>query len=68
MVRTLAVTSSPVNAVAARRGADQFAVLVAQRQRQAVDLRLGDQCRNMIGIELEKAPDALDEFGHVLVG
>ena len=31
-----------LEAVAAGRRAHQFAVLVAQRQRQAVDLRLGD--------------------------
>ena len=53
--------------VAARRSADQFAVLVAQRQRQAIDLRLGHQRRNMPGVELEKAPDAVDELGNVLV-
>ena len=53
--------------VAAGGRADQFAVFVAQRQRQAVDLRLGDQRRNMIGIELEEAPDAVDELGDVLI-
>ena len=53
--------------VAARRGADQFAVFVAQRQRQAVDLRFGDKRRNMLGIELEKPPDAIDELGDVLI-
>ena len=53
--------------VAARRRADQFAVFVAQRQRQAVDLRFGDECWNVFGIEFEKAPDALDEFRHLLV-
>ena len=67
MVRTLAVTSSPVKPSPRVARADQFAVLVAQRQRQAVDLRLGDERRNLVGIELEKAPDALDEFGDVLV-
>ena len=67
MVRALAVTSSPVRAVAARRRAHQLAVLVTQRQRQPVDLRLGDDRRNLVGIEPEKAPYALDEIGHVLV-
>ena len=43
MVRTLAVTSSPSDAVAARRRLDELAVLVAQRDRQAVDLRLGGE-------------------------
>ncbi len=47
--------------------ANQFAVFVAQRQRQAVDLRFGNQRRNMLGIELEKAPDAIDELGHILI-
>ena len=47
--------------------ADQFAVLVTQRQRQAVDLRFGNQHRDMFGIELEKPPDTIDKLGHILV-
>ena len=42
IVRTFAVTSSPRAAVAARRAAHQPAVLVGQRDAQAVDLHLGD--------------------------
>ncbi len=53
--------------VAAGRGAHQLAILVAQRQRQPVDLRLGDQRRDFIGIELEEAPDTLDELGDIFV-
>ena len=44
MVRTLAVTSSP-SAVAAGGALDEPAALVAQRQRQAVDLGLGGEDR-----------------------
>ena len=67
MVRMLAVTSSPFEAVAAGRGLDQRAVLVAQRHRQAVDLRLGGEGELLVLLEIEKAADAGDEIGHVLV-
>ena len=55
-------------AVAARRRMDQLALLVAQRHRQPVDLRLGRERERLVGIELEKAADALDEACHVLFG
>ena len=54
-------------AIAAGRGADQLAVFIAQRQRQAVDLRFGDKRRNMVGIELEKAPDTINELRDILI-
>ena len=42
MVRTLGVTSSPRDAVAARGAAHEAAALVGQRDAEAVDLQLGD--------------------------
>ena len=42
MTRTFDVTSSPCDAVAARDAAHEAAVLVGQRDAQAVDLELGD--------------------------
>ena len=55
-----------LRAVAARRRIDELAVLVAQRHRQPVDLRLGGEDQRLLGIELEEAADALDEARHVL--
>ena len=54
-------------AVAPRRGAHQFAVLVAQRHRQAVDLRLGQEGDRLVVCEFQEATDALDEIDHVLL-
>ena len=53
-------------AVAARGAAHQLAVLVAQRQRQAVDLRLGHERPASRRRQPQEAPDAGDELGHVL--
>jgi hypothetical protein len=50
-------------AVAAGRGLDQAAVLVAQRQRQAVDLGLGDIGQRRLRRQREEAPDAVVELG-----
>ena len=53
--------------VAAGGRAHQFAVLVAQRQRQPVDLGFGGDRGHLVGVKLEEAPDAFDELGDILV-
>ena len=67
-VFTLAVTSSPSAAVAARRAGDQLAVLVAQRHRQAVDLRLGAKSDLLVVRQPQEAADAADEIDDVFLG
>ena len=57
-----------LGAVAAGRGGDEFAALVAQRHRQPVDLRLGGKIDPLVVAELEEAADAADEFEHVFFG
>ena len=52
-------------AVAAGRGGDELALLIAQAQRQAVDLRLGREDERRLRAEREEAPDAFDELAHV---
>ena len=52
-------------AVAARRGRDQLAVLVAQRHRQAVDLGLGGKRHHLVLLQVEEAADAGDEVLHL---
>ncbi len=54
-------------AVAARRTAHQFPILIAQRQRQPVDFRLGDDDRYLVIAEFEKTPHAIDEIRDILV-
>ena len=54
-------------AVAAGRGGDELALLIAQAQRQAVDLRLGREDERRLRAEGEEAPDAFDELAHVLL-
>jgi len=54
--------------IAARRAADQFAVLIAQRHRQAVDLRLGGKGNLLIVAEPQEAADARDKIDDVLLG
>ncbi len=54
-------------AVAAGGGGDQFAILVTQRHRQAVDLRLGAERKLVVLAELEEAADACNEIDDVLV-
>ncbi len=44
-------------AVAARRAGDQFALLVAQRYRQPVDLRLGGKDNDLVLGKAQKPPD-----------
>ena len=61
-VRILAVTSSPSGAVAAGGGGDEFAALVAQRHRQAVDLRLGGESDVSSSLSLRNRADAADEI------
>jgi hypothetical protein len=58
----LAVTFSPVDAVAAGRRRDQATVLVAQRQRQPVDLGLGGEGQRRVIVEAEVFADAGDEI------
>ena len=56
-------------AVAARRALHEHAVLVAQRSRQPVDLRLGrEQDLAQLLRAREKPPEPLEEIVHVLVG
>ena len=57
-----------LGSVAARRPADQFAVLVAQRHRQAVDLRLGGKGDLLVVAEPQEAADARDKIDDVLLG
>jgi hypothetical protein len=54
--------------VAARGGAHQPAVLVAQRAGQAVDLVLGRHRHFGIIGQVEETPHPRDEIGHFLVG
>ena len=51
IVRRFAVTSSPRYAVAARRAAHEHAVLVDERDRRAVDLRLDHVGDRLVGAE-----------------
>ena len=55
-------------AVAARRAGDELAVLVAQRHRQAVDLRLGGKHDLLIVGKPQEAADAADKIDHVGFG
>ncbi len=54
------------HAVAACRRLGERAILVAQRDRQPVDFRLGGEGERRIGVELQKAVHALNEVRHVL--
>ena len=53
-------------AVAARRGDGQLTVLVAQRHRQPVDLRLGHERKRLVFLQVEEAADAVDKVLHLL--
>ena len=53
-------------AVPPRRAEDEAAVLVPERDRQAVDLGLGHNVDGRVLVEAEKAPDAGVELRHVL--
>ena len=55
-------------AVATSRGEDQFALLVAKRAGQAVDLRLGGKRDGRVLRQGEEAADAGEKLGNVLVG
>ena len=56
-------------AVAARRAQHQPAVLVAQRDRQPVDLRLGGEGERLVRVSRpRKRRMRVDELAHVLVG
>ena len=57
-----------LTAVAARRAGDQRAVFVAQRHRQAVDLRLGAEHDLLVVRQPQEAADAADEIDDVLFG
>ena len=54
------------HAVAACRRLGERAILVAQRDRQPVDFRLGGEGERRIGVELQKAVHAFNEVRHVL--
>ena len=47
---------------------DEATLLVAQRGRQAVDLRLGDDRHRLVGRQLEEAADAAEELAHLVLG
>ncbi len=57
-----------LGAVAAGGGGDEFALLVTQRHRKPVDLRLGAEVDLVVVGKLEEAADAADEVEHVLLG
>ena len=48
--------------IAARGRAHEPALLVAQAERQTVDLRLRREDQRRLGLDLQEAPDALDEL------
>jgi hypothetical protein len=54
--------------VASGRGLDQHATLVADRARQAVDLRLGGVAHGLVGRQPQEPPDAGVEVDGFLVG
>jgi hypothetical protein len=54
--------------IAARGGAHQLAILIAQRAREAVDLVLRGESHLGIGWEVEEPPHPPDELRHLLVG
>ncbi len=54
-------------AIAARRGAHQHALLVAQRERQSVDLVLGREREHVALGQRQIAPHACDELADVLI-
>ena len=56
-----------LEAVAAGRGIDEPPALVAQRARQAVDLRLGGEGERIIGGEAEEPLHPVGEIDHLLV-
>src|SRR5690606_34501222 len=55
-------------AVAAGRGLDKPAVLVAEREGKAVDLGLGREGEGFVGGEVEETADAGDEVRDLLLG
>ena len=67
MVRTLAVTSSPLTPSPRVARLHELAVLVAQRDRQAVDLGLGGERHRLVAREPQEALHLLDEASHVVV-
>ena len=56
-----------LGAVAAGGGGDEFAVLVAQRHGEPVDLRLGAEGDFLVVAQFEEAADAGDEIDDVLL-
>ncbi|MGY3469457.1 hypothetical protein ACVW0I_006328 [Bradyrhizobium sp. LM6.11] len=52
-------------AVAASRRGDEFTALIAQRHREAVDLRLGGEI-DLVVVELQEAHDPADEVAQIL--
>ena len=57
-----------LGSIAARRTGDQFAVLVAERHRQAVDLRFGGKGDLLVVGKTQKSPDAADKIDDVFLG
>src|SRR4029078_10400676 len=57
-----------LGAIAARRGGDEFGVFVAQRYRQAIDLRLRAERELRVVAQGEEAPDAAGEVDDILLG
>ena len=56
-----------LGAVTARRCTDELSALVADRDGQAVDLRLGHDDDRFALVEIEEAPHARDEFADVSI-
>jgi hypothetical protein len=57
-----------LGAVAAGGGGDELALLIAQRHRQPVDLRLSAEVDAVVVAELEKTADTADEIEYVVFG
>ena len=57
-----------LGAVATRGGANELAILIAQRHRQAVDLRLGAERDLLVVGQAQEAADAADKIDDVVFG
>ena len=68
MVRAFGVTFSPVSPSPRVAAWDEAAALVAQAEREPVDLRLGGEGERGVGGEVQEAADAGDEVGDVGLG
>ena len=67
MVRTFAVTSSPSEPSPRVAATTKLAPLIAQRNRQAIDLVLGSKVQRRVGRELQEAPYPCSELFDILI-